>query len=620
MNSFRLRAFRIVLFWLLGCLFVGISPSLSAQNEPLCSASPEVKTALDQIPADRKLDQSAYQFEESRLAALRDLKQRYAGDVFVQSMYIANMSYGDSPWNREKVIAEYKILHEQRPDDLHIGYLYGRTLLGRDTPQSIKLFTIALEKDPNFPSPHIEFIQIYSSPNFLDKAKALSHVEAFISACPDNLNGYSWLRGLDDKDFVRQSAVHLRQILEPRTDSDALSSYTTLWSLEFSAHPASEYDGLRKQVSADLTRLRALNLENSRQWWYALEEGYKLTNEQKESDWAADESARHFPSAWSLPESTQWFKVHPYPASDAPAEKKTAYFNELLKQTNGWLKQRPNLYYIWSDRLDALKNLDDSPPTEIESCLAKVADLAQADNGPNALDSNTDFQFAGTLYDKKLEPLRQLEFAQKGLDQLAVESKQPSNDMYSSKKEVEDQAFWNTFAKFSGHFYEVDAYIRLRESDKAQSALTESSGVLQALKSQINDEDKLRHAYSNQESFYWFAMADLATLQNHQLDAMAFYQSALLDSLDAAESADLKARGRLEKDARTLWASLGGTDDGWKSWYGNRADALASQSHLSWENAQDPLPPFQLTDLQGKTWRVADLKGKVVFLNFWASW
>jgi thiol-disulfide isomerase/thioredoxin len=27
-----------------------------------------------------------------------------------------------------------------------------------------------------------------------------------------------------------------------------------------------------------------------------------------------------------------------------------------------------------------------------------------------------------------------------------------------------------------------------------------------------------------------------------------------------------------------------------------------------------------LTDLHGKTWQLADLKGKVVFLNFWASW
>lgn len=37
---------------------------------------------------------------------------------------------------------------------------------------------------------------------------------------------------------------------------------------------------------------------------------------------------------------------------------------------------------------------------------------------------------------------------------------------------------------------------------------------------------------------------------------------------------------------------------------------------------KDPvaLPEFQVTDLEGKTWRSSDLKGKVVFINYWATW
>lgn len=33
-----------------------------------------------------------------------------------------------------------------------------------------------------------------------------------------------------------------------------------------------------------------------------------------------------------------------------------------------------------------------------------------------------------------------------------------------------------------------------------------------------------------------------------------------------------------------------------------------------------PAPDFTLVDTKGQTWTLSDLKGKVVFLNFWATW
>jgi cytochrome c biogenesis protein CcmG/thiol:disulfide interchange protein DsbE len=33
-----------------------------------------------------------------------------------------------------------------------------------------------------------------------------------------------------------------------------------------------------------------------------------------------------------------------------------------------------------------------------------------------------------------------------------------------------------------------------------------------------------------------------------------------------------------------------------------------------------PAPAFELNDAEGHLWKVSDLKGKVVFLNFWATW
>ena len=33
-----------------------------------------------------------------------------------------------------------------------------------------------------------------------------------------------------------------------------------------------------------------------------------------------------------------------------------------------------------------------------------------------------------------------------------------------------------------------------------------------------------------------------------------------------------------------------------------------------------PAPDFVLQDASGKTWKLSSLKGKVVFVNFWATW
>jgi peroxiredoxin len=46
----------------------------------------------------------------------------------------------------------------------------------------------------------------------------------------------------------------------------------------------------------------------------------------------------------------------------------------------------------------------------------------------------------------------------------------------------------------------------------------------------------------------------------------------------------------------------------------------AAVAKLDADDAQHQLANFTLTDLQGKTWALGDLRGKVVLVNFWATW
>jgi peroxiredoxin len=45
-----------------------------------------------------------------------------------------------------------------------------------------------------------------------------------------------------------------------------------------------------------------------------------------------------------------------------------------------------------------------------------------------------------------------------------------------------------------------------------------------------------------------------------------------------------------------------------------------AMSKLEADDAKRQQADFTLTDLQGKSWHLADLKGKVVLVNFWATW
>jgi hypothetical protein len=602
------------------CCFVFLltagSRAYCQSSVAVCGPAPAVKAALDGLPRQTPA-LTDWQFHEQHAATIQALLRQYPGDVFVQRAYI------DSMWSRsdkEKVIAEYKARHEQDPDNPQLAYLYGMTLMGRQTPEAIKLFNAALQKDPNFPWPHLQLVNIYSSPVFMDKEERGAHLKAFLDACPASMEGYESLVRVDDKDLARAYAAKLRPLLESRSDPEAVGGYTTLWSLEFKVHPPSEYDPLRKQVGKDLERLRQLKLEDKREWYSALQEGYKLVNDQKQSDLVADQEQTRFPSPWSSPAQSKWWEDHHYPGDDASPDKKQAYYKDWLQQTARWVKERPNKTFIWMQRLEAMEHLDDVPTTDVLATADQVAKVMMSNAGPEGPGSDDYFNIAEVLSKKHLEPERVVEMAQKGLEKWEIESKEPYYDTYATKENLEDNKFYQAYSRLQGMGFETDGYLQLKQPDKAQLLLAQEDERLDEFKSLAGDKQDRKKTYGGQLATYWGLMAREAELRGRKLDAMAFYENALLTRLDAQQKPETGMKDELADNAHQLWAGLGGSDEGWKLWYGRRADALANMAALTWEDANQPLATFELADLSGKTWNLAAVKGKTTFLNFWASW
>ena len=590
-----------------------------AQQWDACTPSPEVKAALDALPRPTP-GQTEWGFHLKELEAIQGLRARYPNDVFVERRYIDHIQ---DRTERPKVIEEYKAKWTANPNSPLLAYLYGLMLVGPESQESVKLFDGALEKDPKFPWPHVSLARIFSLPRFRDNSKADTHLKAFLDACPTAFDGYDeLLRADEDKAVIRKYASQFRSLLEKREDTDAIAEYRTLWALEFKATAPSEYEAPRERTARDVLRIRALNLREKREWYDALEEGYRLANDQKNVDWAKNERELQVPSPWFPAFSSKWFEDHHSPNEDASEQTRRAYNKELLAQTNKWIQERPNLTYIWEMRLDALTQLKDALPKEIETTAEQVIQVAQKNAGPGGPESGDYIRVAGALSKRHLQPGRVVEMAQKGLDASEIEEKY-FVDNWDSSLDKESAAEWRFLyadSKLNGLRYLAEAYVELKQADQAQITLSRMDERLQDLKSLAGDKNTHKESYLKQVSEYWGAMGRLAELQQRKTDAMGFYEGALLARLEAKQKPVPGEKDELVNDARRLWSSLGGTSEAWTMWYGRRANELARSVTLRWDDANEPLAPFELADLNGKSWTAESLKGKVTFLNFWASW
>lgn len=591
------------------------STKARAQQWDACTPSSGVKEALDAIPKQTP-NQTDWEFHQKEIEAIQTIRRQHPDDIFVERSYMRMMQ---SPAGQREVIAEYKNKFAATPNNPLAAYLYGSTLFSRE---SVALFRGALESDPRFPWPHIQLAWIYSFPGLHDQSKVDAHIKAFLEECPDSFDGYQELsRSGEDKDLIRRNAKNLRAQLMKREDADAIAAYPTLWTLEFKTSAPSEYERLRKQAAQDVLRIRALNLESAREWYDALEEGYKLCNDMQNSNWAKNEREIRFPSPQFPAFLDKWFEDHHFPNQDDSEEIRRAYNKQLLAQTDRGIVECPNSQYVWSWRLGAMMQLSEVPLTEIEKAANQYIQLAEKNAGPEGATSRDYFVAAQALSRKHLEPDRVSEMARKGLQSLELE--RPEQDRLCTLLDSETVAklsLGQTSEGLDGLATLAKAYIDLNQSEEAQLTLSRMDERLQELKSFAGDKGDRKEAYLRHRSAYWDRMARLAELQHRKIDAMGFYENALLARLDAKQKPVPGENDELMESAKKLWSSLGGTSAGWTMWYGRRANELAQSAVLRWDEASERLAPFALVDLNGKTWNLESLKGKVTFLTFWASW
>lgn len=587
-----------------------LSHAQSTLPLPGCDPVPEVQKVLDE-----KLDwnlMNKMKFAE-RMAyqrkVLEDLMARYPREAEPVQRY-ADLLKQDAP-------DEYAVLRthlvqqaKDHPDDPLALALAGRVLIGKDTPEGIRLLEAAKAKAPAFPLPALSLAATYTSGKRVDLGKMKENLEAFYAACPASTDGYAqWLLN-KDQPLQPKVAAALRARLEKDTDPKKLEDYETLWGLEFRTRSPKEHDALRAQVALDLARLEKLNPKGDVDWETFLITGYKQSGASKGTVTAKEDRLLH-----DFPHSNQaagivdkrWDEANKEPEDQTDAVAWAKYQKASDEALKGWIHDYPDnsylQHYAWFYSIQG-----DDGVSEKDGIAAMDAFLqATKDYEAPRWYGNYCWNAASLLIKNKWQLTRALDLLQQ--DKALVEKNRAAeaDDDNVSDDDAKDNKKGQVRQDLSINGLILKAAM---EAGQPEQVLK-----LKAIVEAPPPEDK------KLLSSYWLNRARFEAVQKHAQDALAYYQLALFTRTQAPKAWRGKLRDDLTDEARALWKEQGGTEAAWAVWSKQPAGSGTEQAAEGrWEKATKKIPDFELTDLSGKTWRLKDLGGKTLLITLWATW
>jgi thiol-disulfide isomerase/thioredoxin len=588
-----------------------------AQSQPAkdyCDPSPAIKAELKKITDtyEEGLPFTARLEKQQKMA--HELLRKYPDDFFVQRRYQDARRAGF--WaDVDSLLVDYRTQMEKKPNDPVAVYLYARLVIGRQTKDAITLAEKLTQQAPDFPWPHLQLAEIYNYPNFRDAAKTKDHLQQWIVRCPKEKASFSLISRLGDKDLMVAAAQRLRTLLATSTNDDDLPLWDNFWTLSFKLTPVPEHPQLRQEIAEDVKKIRARNL-NTRPWLQILQAGYKQAGDKTGQRWAEDEMIRLFPKSdavkWLI--YSRYDEEHPYPKPDEAEEKKEANYRARLQATDEWLKQWPNDERTWLTRLNALAGIKGSANEDLE---AAYHGYVRAHELEGALISTPPVEVTvARTYLKRGFRLDQIPaLIQKGLAESEKRDKSTGvSDLYNRGEEVEDNL---SYTRWQSWPVLAEAYARTKQPAKASALLAEMGEALTKREPGENATDIKKRGYAYYAGIYWETVAKVAEADGRKLDALTAYQTAVSVRLKGMPVPD-----EVNENTKRLWKELGGTDQGWRAYLARVDSKIKPESAeiASWNTKNSAMAEFDLTDLDGRKWSLADLKGKVALINLWATW
>ena len=595
-------------------LLMAASPALFAQSAPAlsgCEPRPEVRQILDEKLSEKALREMKFAARVAfRRQVLEDLIAQYPREVEPYRRLLKSTKDEDTD-QYPALVDRFRKQAEQHPDDALALYLAGLALSGIDTPQSIRFLEQARSKAPDFPWPALALANIYApGAKRADKNKAGDELSAFFAACPSSTaSDINWPLGrAGSSELQARVAVALRARLATETDLHRLEDYKILWGLEFRTHPPQQHDTLRKQVTADLQRLESLNPKPDAAWLVFLKDGYQQSDAQPATPTAMEDriiqAFSHSDEAYRIVRG-RWEKSHPEPEDQKDAAawaKYHAQYRETLKVWLARFTESRELQHV--ARFEEFCYDPDAPPEEslraLDDYLAELSAYEQPTIGNYLL-------AAEFLVEHKWQPRRVFDLL-RNWDKLVD---QWHARMLNDNLPSEAEEMWAA----NDVVLRQAAAVRLLVAAK----LAEQPGEVEWLKPFVKRELPPK-TWPIIETRYWLNRGRLAVLEGSKADALTYYQKALQTRKDPPAPFEGHVHDDLIDEARALWQQLGGTETAWNLWSKPPASKIQALAESGWQKPTKPMPPFELADLSGKTWRLKALEGRAVLINVWATW
>lgn len=574
-----------------------------------CESSPAVEAAQREL--DRKSQGAT--FEESLVLARQAYEEMHRLDPQdyrpVLSYYMFTVRYNmPEQWDaaRNKFVSDAQS-HPKDPVKLTIA---ARALSRKDTPQAMRFLEQSIAANRDYAPAYLELAGYYDgSGKYIDKTKAAGYLKDFYQLCPSSRDDLAMfhLKKSELGEVKAEVARNLRQRLSDATDPYILRSYSDVWALEFSNLPVTEHPKERQRVAEDLRRLEKLPIRPTAEWLDFLKDGYKQSGAPAAQVKAMESRIlAEFPHSQEAFELSfqNWEDQHPKPEVEASAADWQPYLRLAVAHYRDLLQRFPQDHQSGYYLIEYMSNLDGEPSSDIVREGEQYIKESDLYDGPS---SRPREYVAGIFLDRNLQPARSLELLQEAR-RLRNSPRERSNwetPDYEKPKDIEN--FAQEHSAYEARFLVLYLRACRAANDKAAAV---------ALTAQV---EAAPPAHDKAPAAYWQARAILAEIEGRMPDALAYFQKALFLREPPTKHYGV-LNDTLLADAQRVWTGSGGSEEAFAIWSKPDSSPKPELPEGRWEKPDKDLPAFELSDLQGKTWKLKSLEGQKVLINIWATW